>query len=181
MPDATASAQSSSRAAERSALVADVLRSHRSNGDNLSSRLRLRVHGESMLPVLWPGNVVEIASCSLEDAQIGEIVLALDNGRLFLHRLVASGPNGFTLRGDSMPGPDPQFAREALLGRLVSNVSDDGSARAGQGQRRRFAANLWPRAVGLFLCYCDPARRLALTIYSRRKAATREFQSVESL
>ena len=41
-----------------------------------------------MLPALWPGDVVEIASCSLEDVRPGEIVLARREGRLFLHRLV---------------------------------------------------------------------------------------------
>src|SRR5271157_6211990 len=101
----------SSWSAERSALLADVL--HRGHG--LRQGVRLRVHGESMLPALWPGDVVEIASCSLEDVRPGEIVLARREGRLFLHRLVrrclvAPGtPNGFLLRGDSMPGSDPQF------------------------------------------------------------------------
>ena len=87
-----------------------------------------------MLPALWPGDVVEIASCSLEDLRLGEIVLAQREGRLFLHRLVGrfTDPgtlNGFLLRGDSMPGLDPQFPIEALLGRLVQKVdesADDG-------------------------------------------------------
>src|SRR5208337_571164 len=118
--ESDASAARSSWSAERSALAADVLRR--------GGRLRLRVHGESMLPALWPGDVVEIASCSLEDVRPGEIVLARREGRLFLHRLVrrclvAPGtPNGFLLRGDSMPGSDPQFPPEALLGRLVRRV-----------------------------------------------------------
>ena len=49
-----------------------------------------QVHGESMLPALWPGDVVEIESCSLEDIRPGEIVLAQRDGRLFLHRFVAA-------------------------------------------------------------------------------------------
>ena len=53
--------------AERSALAADSLRA--------SGRLRLQVRGESMLPILWPGDVVEIVSCSLEGVRAGEIVL----------------------------------------------------------------------------------------------------------
>jgi hypothetical protein len=102
--------------AERSALVADVLR----RSGRLRQSVRLQVHGESMLPTLWPGDVVEIESCSLEDLRPGEIVLARRDDRLVLHRLVApSTPNGFLLRGDSVPGPDPLFPSEALLGRLV--------------------------------------------------------------
>jgi hypothetical protein len=135
-----------------------------------------------MLPALWPGDVVEIASCSLEDLRPGEIVLAQREGRLFLHRLVGrftgSGTlNGFLLRGDSMPGPDPQFPVEALLGRLVQKVdesADDGRAVHAATLRPGLRANgfgvKWSRALGILLCYSGLARRLALKLHSRRKA-----------
>jgi len=111
-PDNVSATFFSDTIAARSALAVDSLRA--------SGRLRLQVRGESMLPTLWPGDVVEIASCSLEDARPGEIVLAFRDGRLFLHRFLARGEfGGFLLRGDSMPGPDPEFPSEALLGRLV--------------------------------------------------------------
>jgi len=162
--------------AERSALAAEVLRR--------SGHLHLQVHGESMLPALWPGDVVQISSCSLEDLRPGEIVLAQREGRLFLHRLVgrftAPGTlNGFLLRGDSMPGPDPQFPIEALLGRLVQKVDergDHGRAVHAAAPRRGFRANGFgvnvnlSRALGILLCYSGLARRLALKLHSRRKA-----------
>lgn len=126
--------------AERSLLAAESLRA--------SGRLRLRVRGESMLPTLWPGDVVEIAGCSLDDVSPGEIVLALRAGRFFLHRVVGRSPaGGFWLRGDSMPAADPEFSNEALLGRLVS---------------RPRPLNVWSWAVGRVLCHCAPVRRLAL-------------------
>ncbi len=153
----TASAALSSCSAERSALVADALR--------CGGFLRLRVRGESMLPVLWPGDVVEIASCSLEEVRPGEIVLALRDGRLFLHRLVRPTSNGFLLRGDSMPSTDPQFSPEALLGRLVCSG----------GEQRWISAPAVSRAVGRLLCYCGIARRLALKLHNRR-AFAHEFR-----
>ena len=185
--------------AERSALIADVLR--RSGGPR--PRVRLQVYGESMLPALWPGDVVEIASCSLEDVRPGEIVLALRDGRLFLHRFLARcTPDTFLLRGDSMPGSDPRFPSEALLGRLVrgadafpcpapegSSDSEEvtGSLKQEPDTRQSFSAKgkaalglrlgaRWLgvkgfRAVGMLLCYCSVARRLALKLDSRRKAA----------
>ena len=150
--------------AERSALVAEALR--------LGGRLRLQVHGESMLPALWPGAVVEIASCSLEDVRLGEIVLARRDGRLFLHRLVSTcKPDGFLLRGDSMPGSDPQFPVEALLGRLVSKAD----ARRGVS----WLSVKWSRALGMVLCHCGVARRLALKLHSRQKTSPRNFRSRE--
>jgi len=160
--------------AERSALVADALR--------LSGRLRLQVHGESMLPALWPGDVVEIASCSLEDVRPGEIMLTRRDGRLFLHRLVSTcKPDGFLLRGDSLPGADPQFPAKALLGRLVSKVDE---RRGVSGfSVRWFGVNWfgakWSRALGMVLCHCGVARRLALKLHRRQKASPRNFRNLE--
>jgi hypothetical protein len=157
--------------AERSALVADTLRS----SGGLRSRVHLRVHGESMLPALWPGEVVEIASCSLEDIQPGDIVLVRRDDRLFLHRFVAHcTPDGFVLRGDSVPRSDPQFPGEALLGRLVRRT--EGRRILGPGLDAK-----WSRAVGMLFCYCAVARRLALKIHSPRKAPQREFRNLEPL
>jgi hypothetical protein len=141
--------------AEGSGLVADALR--------LGGRVRLRVHGESMLPTLWPGDVVEIASCAPADLQSGEIVLALREGRFFLHRLVSPcTPHGFLLRGDSMPGPDPQFSPGSLLGRLVST---DGG--------RSLCPSMLARAMGSLFCHVDFARRLALELHHRKTSASR--------
>ena len=173
MENTTSTARSSGNA-ERSALVADALR--------LSGRLRLQVHGESMLPALWPGDVVEIASCSIEDLRPGEIVLARRDGRLFLHRLVSTcKPDGFLLRGDSMPDSDPQFPAEALLGRLVSKA-DERRGVSWFGVQwfgvNWFGVN-WSRALGTVLCHWDLARRLALKLHSRRQASLRNFRSPE--
>ncbi len=164
----TAITARSSGNAERSALVADALR--------LSGRLRLQVHGESMLPALWPGDVVEIASCSLEDVRPGEIVLAQRDGRLFLHRLVSCKPDGFRLRGDSMPGSDPQYPADALLGRWVSKAAERRGVSGFGGNR--FGVK-WSRALGLVLCHCGVARRLALKVHSRGQASPRNFRNPE--
>jgi hypothetical protein len=169
--------------AEGSALVADALR----RSDRLRQSVRLRVHGESMLPALWPGDVVEIASCSLEDVRPGEILLARREGRLFLHRLVGHfndprTPNGFLLRGDSVPRPDPFFPPEALLGRLV-RVADEESGVSASALRPGFGVKWfgvkWSRALGMLLCHCGLARRLALKLHSRRKASAGEFRNPE--
>ena len=174
MLENAAGAPRSNWSAVRSALVADVLR----RSDRL--RVRLRVHGESMLPTLWPGDVVEIESCSVEDVQPGDIVLALRDDRLVLHRLVAPcTPNGFLLRGDSVPGPDPQFSPEALLGRLVRHADEGRTVSARPGFAVTWFGVKWSRAVGVLFCYCSVARRLALKLRSRRKASQRGFQNSE--
>jgi hypothetical protein len=191
--------------AERLALVTGALRGN----DGLAGRVRLQVHGESMLPAVWPGDVVEIAGCSLEDVRRGEVLLAEREGRLYLHRLVAvSAPSGFVLRGDSMPGSDPLFPSEALLGRLLrrgqclapkresgfdelavsrKRYPADNQSPAGEdtaAPRRGFGANWigakWSRGVGMLLCHCNLARRLALGLHRRRTASTRDIRNPES-
>jgi hypothetical protein len=148
---------------ERSALAADAL--------SQSGHLRLRVHGESMLPALWPGDVVEVASCSRQDVHPGEIVLARRQGRLFLHRLAHSTPQGFRLRGDSMPASDPYYPPEALLGKLVRDTH----------QAQASLPLALSRALGTLLCHCPPLRSLALKLHRRRKAAARELPDLESI
>lgn len=167
-PKATASHWS----AVRSALVAEVLR--RQDG----RRVRGQICGESMLPALWPGDVVEIESCPLEQLRPGEIVLAQRDDRLVLHRLVAGcGPDSFVLRGDSVRQPDPEYPADALLGRLVRGVPERAvpeqrDTPKSPGWPRLIAEWLsakWSRAIGILFCYCSLARRVALKLHSRRK------------
>jgi signal peptidase I len=169
---------------ERCALAADALRR--------SGRLRLRVFGESMLPALWPGDVVEVASCSLAELRPGEVALAFRGGRFFLHRFVGSefvgsdfagsdfagsdNENRFLLLGDSMPRPDLPYEREALLGRVVGRLEAGNShALSIDAWGRLSAWVLRPgigaklcRAIGFLLCHCSLLRRLALKLHSRR-------------
>jgi hypothetical protein len=166
--------------AERSALLAEALQR--------SGRVRLRVHGESMLPALWPGDVVEIASCSLEDVQFGGIVLARRDGRLFLHRLIAPAtPEGFRLRGDSVPASDPLFPPEALLGRFVRHADsrfDEGRDLTTSALRIDFVARWlrlkYCRAVGLLLCHCGWARSFALQLHRRGPASSRALRDSDA-
>jgi signal peptidase I len=171
MVEDTASMPRSKWSAEGSALVAEALRSCAHSPQHAHQPVRLRVHGESMLPALWPGEVVEVASCSMEDVRPGEIVLALREGRLFLHRLITScTPNGFRLRGDSLPSCDPHYPPEALLGKVVRG-SNTG----------RIPLAALSCALGMLICHCDVVRRVALKLYHRRSGPARGFRSVESL
>ena len=129
---------------ERPLLAAESLRA--------SGTLRLRVRGESMLPTIWPGEMVEIARCSADEAHRGDVVLALRDGRFFLHRLVERVPGGFLLRGDSMPATDPEFSSAELLGRVSGAMPH----------------RWWSRIMGRVFCYSGIARRLALKLHEAR-------------
>ena len=60
-------------------LAAAVLRS--------GSTISLRALGTSMLPALWPGDLVTIVPVPLGAIRPGEIVLCVRNGRFCIHRL----------------------------------------------------------------------------------------------
>lgn len=138
--------------AEREALAVDALRQ--------SGRLRLGVRGESMLPALWPGDVVEVVAHSFPDVRSGEIVLVVRDGRLYAHRFVApSGDDSFVARGDSMPKADPPYDSSALLGRI------EGVVRNGRPVSPPVSWRLRHRALGFLFCHVSFARRLALRLH----------------
>jgi hypothetical protein len=113
-----------------------------------------------MLPTLWPGDIVEIESRQAGEVACGEIVLAWRDGRFFLHRFLTERESGFITRGDSMPGPDPEFAAGALLGKL-RNVNRN-------GRQVTPRSRPWTRMIGLLFCYSGLARRAALTVCGRK-------------
>ena len=149
--------------AQRDALAAEVLRR--------TGRLRMQVRGESMLPALWPGDVAEIARCSLHDVGRGEIVLAFGEGRFFLHRLLSCQGDRFISRGDSMPRPDPAFAAEAFLGKLV------GVIRNGQTISAMRASS---QATKMLFRHSGFVRRLALKVHASRNGG-RTLANLERL
>ena len=156
---------SASLSEQREALAVEALRR--------TCRLRLQVRGESMLPALWPGDAVEIAACSINDVRCGEIVLAFWEGRFFLHRFLAQHEQDrFLTRGDSMPGPDPVFPADALLGKLSHVVRE--------GQSVSVPARPWSRVVGMFFCYCSSARRAALRFHSWRNSRRLQVADLET-
>jgi signal peptidase I len=98
------------------ALAAEMLR--------FKGSLRLRAWGSSMLPSVWPGDLLTIERVAQDEVVPGDIILVLRNQRPFIHRLVQkrSSENGLSwiTRGDAMPDNDPPTAASELLGRVTS-------------------------------------------------------------
>jgi hypothetical protein len=96
--------------------------------------VRLRVFGTSMVPSILPGDLVLIQRAGLHEVSPGEVVLFLQKGRLFVHRVVdreflavAGRPKESRLitRGDRLRHEDPPVTAPELLGRVVSIKRDD--------------------------------------------------------
>jgi signal peptidase I len=92
-------------------------------GEILQSRgrLRLGVTGWSMLPTVWPGDVLVIEATNRDAVRAGDIVLFGRERRFFVHRVVdkSEGEQKVQTRGDAMPRMDPPVSDRELLGRVV--------------------------------------------------------------
>jgi hypothetical protein len=133
-------------------LAAEVLRSF--------GKLRLRTTGASMLPTVWPGDVLSVRRHNFEEALPGDIVLFVREGRFVAHRVVERtlGKNGiqWVTRGDSVGGNDAPVSSHALLGRVTAIE---------RGSRRLTPhLSLAGRLLSWVLSRSDLSTRLALRI-----------------
>jgi hypothetical protein len=71
-----------------------------------------------------------------------------------------------------MPGPDPVFPADALLGKLMHLVRN--------GHVISVPMQPWSRVVGMFLCHCGFARRVALRFHSRRNSRRLQVADLET-
>jgi len=100
-------------------------------GDGLAVEVLVRfgevslcMAGTSMVPSVWPGDVVTIRRCAIHDIEAGQIVLATRGGRLFVHRVVTLQPPHLLLQGDALAFRDPPVSTDQFLGRVESIVRD---------------------------------------------------------
>jgi len=106
-------------ASAKFSMVVEALRTHGS--------CSFRVSGSSMLPTLWPGELVLIERKPFPEIVPGDIVLYERDGRFFLHRLEsvhidydhARACVLIMIRGDAMPQQDPPVSESQLLGVLT--------------------------------------------------------------
>ncbi len=80
--------------------------------------LSLRVTGSSMLPTIWPGDVLLIRRGGFRTALVGDVVLFKRHRRLFAHRVVSRTANHLVTQGDGIDARDGPVAASELLGRV---------------------------------------------------------------
>jgi hypothetical protein len=133
-------------------LAAEVLRS--------SGAIRLQALGTSMLPSIWPGDVLSIENKSGEEILPGDIVLVARDRRFFVHRLIEKRNSQWTTRGDSLPQNDDPVAEVQVLGK-ISTIH-----RKRQAISPNPRVSLSIRTVAWMLCHCDSLRNITLRIHS---------------
>ena len=148
------------RESDKHKLATEVLRS--------TGKLRLSALGYSMLPTIWPGDVLDIQAIGCEQVRAGDVVLFQRGERFFIHRVLrncpspdGSGRPSLVTRGDSMPTEDAPVGAEQLLGRVSS-------VQRGTAEAAPVPPMSWTRrGLGLALAYSTRIRTLALWAHSR--------------
>jgi len=152
MTRAVTACGSTAREALGCELAAEVLRS--------SGRLRLRATGASMLPAVWPGDILSVRSHDVAEALPGDIVLFAREGRLVAHRVVERSLYQdriqWVTRGDTVEGNDAPVSSPELLGRVAA--IERGSRRLTPHQ------SLASRLASWILCRSDLATRVLLRL-----------------
>jgi signal peptidase I len=142
-------------------LAAEMLRGH--------GGVRLELKGTSMLPSLWPGDLLTIECVAYDEIAPGDMVLVMRDNRFFVHRLIGRRQDQdcilWITRGDAVPQNDPPVAASELLGRVVG-------VRRGKSRfvpARRLSP--FQSALAWMLCRLDHFRSLALRLHAARLQA----------
>jgi hypothetical protein len=132
-------------------LVAEVVRSY--------GGARLKVSGASMLPAVWPGDVITVRPRHIAALQPGQVVLYRREGMLVPHRITRIRGGVLTTRGDSVGHDDPPVRESDLVGQVVCVEH--------KGRCLELKQSCWQRVGCFVLRRSDFCRRLALHLGRR--------------
>lgn len=137
-----------------------------------AGQVRLAARGYSMLPSLWPGDVLTLRTAQLDEVSAGDLVLFQREGNFFIHRVLRrqqiNAQMYLITRGDSMPRSDAPVSSAELLGKVIS------VERNGQDLPRVPACTPLVRSIGLSLGSWSPLRSVVLLWRKRRPADAME-------
>jgi hypothetical protein len=118
--------------------------------------VRLRVTGTSMLPAVWPGDVITVRRQSGAELPLGQIVLCYRNQAFSAHRLIGKCDDGLITRGDSLGYNDPPFREVEVLGAVISILRG--------GRSVRLSSAWWHRAVSSMVRRSELCTRVLLRL-----------------
>jgi signal peptidase I len=129
----------------------------------------LRATGVSMLPTLWPGDLLTVQALRLEETEPGEIVLYIRQGRFFIHRVIRRSLTQdqacLVTRGDCMSEDDPPVGRSELLGKITK------VQRAGSGFLPARRLSPVRRLLACMFCHWSLFRRVGLRLWNYRSSS----------
>jgi signal peptidase len=147
--------------AERRAVSCELV----SEVARLAGEVRLKLTGTSMMPAMWPGDIVTVQRCQLADLRPGHVALCRVEGKLLAHRVMRTFHDRLITRGDSVPCSDPPVEASAIVG-YVTNIARD--------HRTIDTRHTWHhRALAAVLRRSHLCLRITLRLSSRINARTR--------
>ena len=130
---------------------------------NSGGAIRLVALGTSMLPSIWPGDILNIEPRPGKEMVAGDIVLVARDRRFFVHRLIAKHSSRWITRGDCLPRNDESVAEVQVLGRV--SLIDRKTAVLVPAAR----VSLFTRSLAWTLCRSDFLRQIALRLHGFRQ------------
>lgn len=85
-----------------------------------AGKIRLKLYGTSMVPALWPTDIVTVQCCSALSLTPGQIAVCRTEVGLVAHRVLRREHSTLILRGDSLRIPDPPVHHSQLLGVVIA-------------------------------------------------------------
>jgi hypothetical protein len=97
-------------------------------------RHQLKATGRSMLPAIWPGDLITVAHVPCTAIRAGDVIAVRRGASIVVHRLVRwldlpAGPHAVT-RGDWLRADDDPVPAASIIGRVIE-VSGDPRLRSG--------------------------------------------------
>ena len=127
-------------------------------------QVHLKVSGTSMVPNLWPGDILTICPVEFADVAAGDVVVFSRDSFLITHRVIRNCASTLITQGDSVPFPDSPVSKDELLGRVVSILRN--------GRRIDPSQAWWHRAGSWILRHSQLSTRVLLGLRTRLWAKT---------
>lgn len=129
--------------------------------------LQLSVRGASMVPCIFPGDVLTVRRKSTDEVQCGDVVLYSRGGRFYAHRVVRKTNESESIqlltRGDALTGDDPPLLETELLGSVTA------IARGARKIAPHRAGTSFSRLVQWGVCRCGAVTALLLLWHALRQ------------
>ncbi len=149
--------------------------------------LRFAATGWSMLPTIFPGDILAVERIGEHQVNLGDVILTPRDGRLCAHRVVAKSEDCspcWLTQGDAMAIPDRPVQPSELLGRvayvtrrgkriaLPAKLSVIESLIASLIRRSFFAARVLVYLRKIYFHKIDPNKYLASAVHTSKESIT---------
>jgi hypothetical protein len=81
-----------------------------------AGEVSLKAAGASMIPVIWPRDLLTVRRCAFSNFRPGQVILYKRDGRLIAHRIQRINNGNIVTRGDALRDCDPAVAANDVVG-----------------------------------------------------------------